>query len=63
MEASNIPFRRWEPNAPAATANPAATLPSNKNGDGLDAAIMDIVPFFGYKTQDIIRGWCIRHAD
>jgi len=47
-------FSRWDPNAPAATASPAATLPSNKNGDGLDREPMDIIPFFSDSTQDII---------
>lgn len=63
MGASNRLFNRWDPNAPAATASPAATLPNNKNGDGLAPEIMDIIPFFSYTTQDIIRVRCVRHAD
>ncbi|BFU96357.1 MAG: hypothetical protein NTNFB02_30790 [Nitrospira sp.] len=56
MEASNMPFSKWDPNAPAATASPAARLPRNKNGAGRDPEIMDIIPFFSYKTQDTITG-------
>lgn len=50
-----MPFSRWDPNAPAATASPAAKLPSNKNGEGRGREFMVSIPFFGYTTQATIR--------